>query len=239
MKILLVHGSCHGGWCWDRVLPELSARGITARALDLPGHGADRTPAASVTLELYARAILAAVAGMGPGPVALLGHSAGGYAISAAASIDPQAIGKLLYLCAYLPVQGQSLSQMRADWPEQPLVPHIRRSPDRHSFTFDPEAVPALFYHDCPAEAVAWAEPRLCPQPMAPQVTPAALSDAFEGLEKHYIICADDRAIPPAYQRVMASRLPPERISELPASHSPFLSMPDRLADRIATILAA
>lgn len=238
-KILLVHGSCHGAWCWDLVLPELAARGVTARAIDLPGHGADRTPPAQVTLEGYARAILAEIDAMGGGPVAALGHSAGGYAISAAASIAPQALGKLIYLCAYLPVSGQSLSQMRAAWPEQPLVPHIRRSADGASFTFDPAPVPALFYHDCPPEAVAFATPRLCPQPMAPQVTPLDLNDAFEGLEKHYIVCAQDRAIPPAYQRVMAQGLPPGHVTELDASHSPFLSMPGPLADRIAAILGA
>jgi pimeloyl-ACP methyl ester carboxylesterase len=238
IPLLLVHGSCHGAWCWDRLLPELAARGIPARALDLPGHGQDRTPPAQVALDSYAIAIRRAVTEMG-GRAALLGHSAGGYAIAAAAEADPQMVEKLIFLCAYLPVSGQSLSDMRKVWHEQPLVPHIRRSPDGHSFDFDPDRIPELFYHDCPAETVTFARAHLCPQPMAPQVTPLNLSGAFEAIEKHYIVCADDRAIPPAYQRVMAGGLPAGRVSELPASHSPFLSMPDLLADRIAGLMAA
>lgn len=238
IKILLVHGSCHGAWCWDRLIPELALRGVQARALDLPGHGADDTPASEVTLDLYARAVVQAARQMG-GRVTLLGHSAGGYAISAAAMLDPGIVEKLIFLCAYLPKSGQSLSDMRKVWHSQPLLPHIRRSDDGHSFTFDDGPVPDLFYHDCPPEAVGFARARLCPQPMAPQVTPLDLSDAFEALEKHYIVCAQDRAIPPDYQRVMARRLPPGRVGELPASHSPFLSMPDVLAERIAGILTA
>jgi pimeloyl-ACP methyl ester carboxylesterase len=238
MKILLVHGSCHGAWCWDRVIPELAARGVQARALDLPGHGADRTPASQVTLDSYARAVVDAARQMG-GPVALLGHSAGGYAISAAASLAPDVVGKLIFLCAYLPKSGMSLSDMRKVWHSQPLVPHIRRSDDGHSFTFADDPVPDLFYHDCPPEALAFARANLCPQPMAPQVTPLDLSDGFEALEKHYIVCAQDRAIPPDYQRVMARGLPRHRVSELEASHSPFLAMPDVLADRITRILTA
>jgi pimeloyl-ACP methyl ester carboxylesterase len=236
-KLLLVHGSCHGGWCWDLLRPALAEGGIEARALDLPGHGDDRTAPAEVTLDGYARAILRAVEEMGPGPVSLLGHSAGGYAIAAAANIAPQLIGKLIFLCAYLPVDGQSLSQMRAAWPEQPLVPHIRRSADGHAFAFDSEQVRGLFYHDVPEAVAAWAEARLCPQPMTPQVTPIEIGGVFRSCEMHYIVCAGDRAIPPAYQRVMSAGLPQERVSELDASHSPFLSMPGPLADRIATIL--
>ena len=48
---LLIHGSCHGAWCWDDLIPELEALGHTARAIDLPSHGADKTPVAEVSLD--------------------------------------------------------------------------------------------------------------------------------------------------------------------------------------------
>ena len=217
-------------------MPELAARGITARAIDLPGHGADRTPPSEVTLDAYGRAVADMARDMG-GRVTLLGHSAGGYAISAAAQIAPEAVDKLIFLCAYLPVSGQSLSEMRKVWHEQPLVPWIRRSADGASFTFAPEQVPTLFYHDCDPATVDWAQARLCPQPMAPQVTPLTLNSAFQSIEKHYIVCSQDRAIPPDYQRVMAAGLPSQNVTTLNASHSPFLSMPGPLAERIAAIL--
>ncbi|MBK6467562.1 MAG: alpha/beta fold hydrolase [Rhodobacter sp.] len=84
-EVLLIHGSCHGAWCWHRVIPALAALGIPARAIDLPAHGQDRTPAADASLRAYAEAILSALTG----PTLLVGHSAAGYAITAAAEMDP------------------------------------------------------------------------------------------------------------------------------------------------------
>jgi pimeloyl-ACP methyl ester carboxylesterase len=43
-EFLLIHGSCHGAWCWRDVLPELERLGHSARAIDLPSHGVDQTP---------------------------------------------------------------------------------------------------------------------------------------------------------------------------------------------------
>src|SRR5690606_34358860 len=81
--ILLVHGSCHGAWCWDRVVPALARHGHAARAIDLPAHGDDRTPAGDATLDLYAGRILAAI----DAPTVLVGHSAAGYPITLAAAL--------------------------------------------------------------------------------------------------------------------------------------------------------
>src|SRR5713226_8538964 len=38
-EFLLVHGACHGAWCWEEVAGRLRARGHRVAALDLPGHG--------------------------------------------------------------------------------------------------------------------------------------------------------------------------------------------------------
>ncbi len=89
--ILLVHGSCHGAWCWRDLAPELAALGHSVSALDLPGMGADRTPLSKVTLDSYAKAIVDALSA----PTVLIGHSAGGYAITAAASLAPEKVAHL------------------------------------------------------------------------------------------------------------------------------------------------
>jgi pimeloyl-ACP methyl ester carboxylesterase len=143
--LLLVHGSCHGAWCWRDLLPELAARGIEARAIDLPGRGADPIPAAEVTLEAHADAILQAVEEMG-GRAVVLGHSAAGFPITAAAMRAPDAVEGLIYLCAYLPEPGRSLAEMRKAWPDQPLLPAIRRSVDGASFTVAEDWQEPVFY---------------------------------------------------------------------------------------------
>ena len=35
-RFLLLHGACHGGWCWEPVIAHLVRRGHTAVAPDLP-----------------------------------------------------------------------------------------------------------------------------------------------------------------------------------------------------------
>ena len=225
-ELLLIHGTCHGAWCFDRLLPELHQRGLSARAIDLPGRDGSPT-----TLDDYARAILAAAA---PDTI-LVGHSAGGYAITAAAEAAPDHFRGLIYLCAYLPAAGLSLADMRRAGPSQPLMPAIRLAEDKQSFTIDPALAPAAFYQDCPPDLAAWATAQLCPQPVMPQQTPLWPAKA-ETLARHYIVCDNDQTIPPEYQRQMAARLPQDCRHSLPSGHSPFLAMPDRLADLLARL---
>ncbi|TDK50578.1 alpha/beta fold hydrolase [Antarcticimicrobium luteum] len=230
---LLIHGSCHGAWCWRDVIPALEALGHTARAIDMPSHGDDPTPIEEVTLEGCRDAILAAST---PETI-VVGHSWGGYPISAAGEAAPDRMRALIYLCAYVPVSGLSMIDMRKRGPRQPLMPAVRRAEDGLSYTFDADRVPELFYHDCPDEAVAYAMPRLCPQATRPQTTPLTLSARWEGLPKAYIRCANDQAIPPEYQAEMVQDWPRDRVASLPTSHSPFFADPAGLAaliDRLA-----
>lgn len=231
-EFLLIHGSCHGAWCWHRVLPELAQLGHGARAIDLPSHGRDRTSPKDVTLESYARAILEAL----DRPMIVVGHSMAGYPITAAAELDPSRIQTLVYLCAYAPVSGLSLADMRRAGPRQPLLPAIRMTADRVSFSFDPAFADDLFYHDCDAQSRALARLCLCPQPVLPQETPLAVTAHSQGLPRHYIRCTEDRAIPPEYQSVMSAGFDAGNRHELPTSHSPFFSMPQALARMLDAI---
>lgn len=222
MRFLFVHGSCHGAWCWRDVLPFFNM----ATAIDLP-----RSPPAQVTLDHYARAIC----GQLTEPTILVGHSAGGFAITAAAEQAPHLVRGLIHVCAYVPVSGQSLAQMRRAGPSQPLAGALRLSADRAAFDFDPARVSDILYHDCPPDRIAFARQHLSPEPVAPQETALTLHHAPH-LPRAYVACETDRAIPPAYQITMAGRMPRR---DLPSGHSPFFAMPDRLADALHHLAAA
>lgn len=233
-RFLLIHGAAHGAWCWRAVLPALAALGHEAQAIDLPSHGDDPADPGSTTLQDYATRITQSLSA----PTILVGHSMGGYAITAAAetAAAPAQITRLIYLCAYTPWPGLSLARMRMQAKTQPLLPALRMAGDRRSFTMDPTMAPDLFYHDCTAEDVAFALSRLTPQGTAPSATPVTLSDRSQSLPRSYILCEKDRTIPPEFQRRMADRFAPQDVHSLPASHSPFFSMPDRLADMLHAI---
>ena len=63
----LVHGSWHGGWCWDLVRAELEARGHVVHAPDLPCEDI------AAGVEDYAATV--------PTADVVVGHSLGGYTI--------------------------------------------------------------------------------------------------------------------------------------------------------------
>jgi pimeloyl-ACP methyl ester carboxylesterase len=219
--ILLIHGSCHGAWCWRDTLPFLE----TATAIDLPGHGADKTPIPQVTLDLYVEAILDAITT----PTVLVGHSMAGYPITAAALRAPEKILRLVYVCAYVPQSGLSLADMRRAGPRQPLLDAIEVSADGQSFSFRPKMVADKLYHDCPIETVDYALANLGPQAIKPQSTAIAMAET--NLPKRYILCTQDRAIPPDYQVTMSQGWPDIRRME--CSHSPFFAQPQALAQAI------
>ena len=56
-KFLLVHGSGHGAWCFEKLLKELKNKGHRAEAIDLPGHVYNKIPIEDVTLEKIASKI--------------------------------------------------------------------------------------------------------------------------------------------------------------------------------------
>jgi pimeloyl-ACP methyl ester carboxylesterase len=231
-RFLLVHGSCHGAWCWRDVLPFLNTSEVSATAIDLPGSGEDITPPGGVTLDDYARAIT----GILTEPTILVGHSAGGFAITAAAERDPSRIAGLIYLSAYIPAPGLSLADLRRAGPSQPLRGALILSDDRLTYRVDPAAARRLFYNDCPDDTASWAVSRLGPQPVLPQSVPLALSGASQTVPRHAILTTDDRTIPLDWQARMAAGLPPACVTTMPCGHSPFFAAPQDLARRLIAI---
>ena len=77
-KILLIHGSWHGAWCWHKVATRLRALGHEVCAPDLPRHGRDWTPPEQVTLESYVNCV-AAIVEAATEPMRVVAHSRGGW----------------------------------------------------------------------------------------------------------------------------------------------------------------
>jgi len=97
---------------------------------------------------------------------------------------------------------------------------------------------PAL-YGCCTEEVAAWAIARQRPQPIAPFVTPVSVpAGALDGIERYYVLCKRDRAIPAALQRRMISENRCAAVVELDTDHTPQLSMPDELAKALEQFAA-
>jgi pimeloyl-ACP methyl ester carboxylesterase len=230
---LLVHGAWHGAWCWTKLIPALEARGHKAVAIDLPGHGADKTPPKDVTLDSYAKAVAEAAARLPERPI-VVGHSMGGAVIAAAAERAPEAMGRLAFLCAFLPKNGDVMFALAAGDTKSLLAGALVTSIDGATTSINPSVMRDAFYGDCSDADIAAAKAQLTPQPVAPLAAAIALTGSrFGSVARDYIICEEDRAISAGFQREMLKATPCARVAELATSHSPFFSAPEKLADTL------
>jgi pimeloyl-ACP methyl ester carboxylesterase len=238
---VLVHGGAHGGWCWDKLVPELRRRGHRAVAPDLPGMGADRTPFKQLSLGGWGE-FIASVARESEQPAVLVGHSRGGPVIGEAAERAPEAVLGLIYVSAVMIPAGMTTIAAFADHPTE-LMDSATMTPDGLGFIVDREVARRCFYHRAsPADAEA-ALDRLGPEPMAPNQAPMTVTaERWGTLPRAFIECSDDRALPLALQRDLQKALPCNPVVTLDSDHSPFLCMPAQLAthlDSIASQFAA
>ncbi len=228
MEIALVHGAYHGAWCWDLLRRELERRGHRVVAMDLP----ISDPALGAAD--YARAVEEALDPLRE-PV-LVGHSMGGLVTPLVAVRRP--VRSLVFLAAFLPSPGQSLNQQRANEPlDGRVAPTTAEWTDLgdNVWMVGPHTATELFFHDAPADLAAWAAARLRPQAYRAlgEITPLT---GWPDVERHSIVCRDDRAINPDWVRQAArERLGVEPI-EIDGGHSPFMTRPAELAEMLEAL---
>jgi len=234
---VLVHGGAHGGWCWDKVVPELESRGHRAIAPDLPGMGDDHTPIRELSLRSWGE-FIARIARGAAAPVVLVGHSRGGPVIGEAAERVPEAVLGLIYLSAVLIPRGMTtLGAFAAE--RTNLMEKATTTADGLALILDREVARRGFYHRATAEDADAALDRLCPEPLAPNEEPMSVTEERWGrLPRAFIECADDRALPLAFQRRLHQALPCDPVVTLDSDHSPFLCMPAELARHLDAIAA-
>jgi pimeloyl-ACP methyl ester carboxylesterase len=109
---LLVHGLCHGAWCWYKVATALESAGHRVTALDLPACGASPLRADEVrSFEEYSRPLLRAAAAAPPGEkFVLVGHSFGGHNLALAMEAHPEKVAVAAFVSAPTPVPGRPMS---------------------------------------------------------------------------------------------------------------------------------
>jgi pimeloyl-ACP methyl ester carboxylesterase len=257
---IFLHGSFHAAWNWHKVLPFLEACGHRCVALDLPGHGRDRTEARDVTLDRCVEAVVDEIA-RAAGRVVLVAHSRNGIVISQAAERCPDRIAGLVYLAAYLVPDGRSMMEyaihdhdslvVQNVWPRFPMA-RVRRLirlfrsaivrrwlprllPNAMQIHWlDRNAYKEALYHDCPDEITQLANVLLEAEPNWAGFTPLRLSAACYGrVPKVYIECLQDRAVTPELQRRMLGETPCDRVFSLDSGHSPFFSQPAALSQTL------
>ena len=234
-KFLLIHGAWHTAKCWDSVVPLLRAAGHEAEAIDLPGRSTSFASAWNISINDHAEAIVSAASKLN-GPVTLVGHSLGGLMISAAAEKKPELFRNLVYLCAFLPKDGDSLMSLTKN-DKGSKVPTII-SPSLLTCTIRiKNDASDVFYNDCTPDMIELAHSQLVAEPARPTLSKLSLTDErFGTVSRSYILCTEDQAISIDFQKQMLTRQSCEKIATLNTSHSPFLSQPNELVDALINV---
>ena len=231
---VLVHGAWHSGKCWQPVADLLVAQGFTVLTPDLPGHGNNALPLPKVTLKAYVACLLEILDRIDV-PVTLVGHSMAGLVVSEVAARRPEKVARIVYVCAYLPRNGESLFELialnRSHEPFTAIDLAMQMSDDKRSCSVDPDQIIPLFYNLASPERAAQAKADFGPQASLPLAAKVQLEEpAWSQLKRTYILCAYDKVIPVHHQRRMLTRQHCDVLLQLDADHSPFLSCPEQLA---------
>jgi pimeloyl-ACP methyl ester carboxylesterase len=236
-SFVLIHGSWHGGWCFDAVRAELEALGHEVFAPDLPGMGGSDAELAAVTLAGWGDFAANLCRSATQNPVILCGHSRGGLVISQAAEVAPDAVDALVYICAMMMPSGISRADFKARQTPNPTFDAIvKPHPSGSATVIEGDGIP-VFAHLCPPDAASAAMARLVAEPSQPRSVVMCLSDTRYGkVPRHYIECTQDRAISIADQRLMQSLSPCESVTTLEADHSPFYSATSALVSALLNI---
>ncbi|MBA0715756.1 hypothetical protein Golax_014642 [Gossypium laxum] len=104
---VLIHGSCHGAWCWYKVVNLLKTAGHQVTALDLGASGVDPKRLEEVTsFSDYLQPLMdffASLPDEQDRKVILVGHSYAGLCISLAMERFPKKISVAVFIAAYMP----------------------------------------------------------------------------------------------------------------------------------------
>lgn len=227
--IVLVHGAWFDASGWARVTPLLQAKGHEVIAVNLPGHGTDTTSFAKITLQSYVQAVKDAIGDRKD--VVLVGHSMGGIVISQVAEEIPGQIKELIYLAAYLPKTGESLFSLAKQDAASHIGKYLQIDQNTGSATIAKDGIIDVFAADAPKQADATILSSFKPEPLAPLATPVILTNAkFGSVKKVYIHTANDHAVSYTFQQTMVKNGRINKQYTLSSSHTPFISMPAKLA---------
>lgn len=208
--IVLVHGAFVDGSGWAGVHRLLRDDGYDVIVVQNPTTSLADDAAAT------RRAIAAS-----EGKVVLVGHSYGGVVITEAGS-DPK-VSALVYVAAFAPDQGESVSSLVASAP--PGAPALPILPPVDGFLqLDKMKFHAAFAADVAPEVAEFMADSQQPWGV-PALEGKITTPAWKAKPSWYLIPADDRIIPPAAQRAMAGRARAS-VREIAGSHAFFVADP-------------
>ncbi len=236
-SIVLVHGAWADGSSWSGVIQRLQEQGYTVYAPANPLRGLTSDSA-------YIANFLQSI----NGPIILVGHSYGGAVITNAATGNPN-VKALVYIDAFAPDQGESLTSLSSVPPPAGQSPSCLAGDPTTIFNFVPltggdvdlyvkqSLFPSCFANDLPPSegAVLASTQRAFALSALPQTSGVP---AWKTIPSFYLVGTIDKVIPPFAQLIMAQRAN-AIIVQVRASHLVMISHPEAVVGLINQAVGA
>ena len=207
---VFIHGAGDAGWYWHLVEAELRARGHDTVAPDLPCDDD------SAGLPEYADTVAAAVRDRTG--LIVVAQSLGGFTAPLVCERVP--VELLILVAPMIPAPGEAPADY---WSGTRYEEEVREQ-------YDDDIT--LFYQDVAPELAAEALKRARGQSEARLREPSPLL-AWPDVPTRVLICRDDRLFPPGFLRRVARERLGITPDEIDGGHTPALSRPRDLADRL------
>jgi pimeloyl-ACP methyl ester carboxylesterase len=219
-NIVLVHGAFVDETSWNGVAKILTAKGYNVTAV--------KNPLTSLADDVAAtKAVLDAQ----DGPTVLVGHSWGGVVIREAGN-DPK-VASLVYVSAFAPDKGESVSALAASGPATPGVKAIQ--PDAKGYlTINPAIFPSAVAGDLPTEIGEYLATHQMPINHTAFDAPAEVA-AWHEKPSWYVLSSQDLVLDPKAQAFFAERAK-ATVTTIDGSHA---SLASHAAEVAAVIEAA
>jgi pimeloyl-ACP methyl ester carboxylesterase len=212
---VLIHGGGDGAWNWHLTEAGLRAGGHDVVAVDLPTDE-------SAGLNECADAVVAAIGGRTR--LVVVAHSFGGFV--APLVCDRLAAEALVLVAGMVPAPGEA----PRDWWDNTGLPTARSESG-----FDGLDDFATYYHDVAPDLAAEAISRERSFPSMRTYDEPWPRAAWPDVSTHYLLCGDDRLLPPAWTRQMVRERLGITADEIDGGHCVMLSRPTELARRLAS----
>ena len=181
-NIVLVHGGFVDGSGWRGVYDVLTADGFNVSVVQ------NQTLSLESDVETTTNML-----DLQDGPAILVGHSYGGAVISEAGTHD--LVAGLVYICAFAPDRGESVSTLLADLPSDGPLPPIL--PPQDGFLFlDREKFAEAFAADVPAADASFMADSQVPWGVE-ALNGAVTEPAWRSRPTWYMVTTEDHMIPP------------------------------------------
>ncbi|CBI18571.3 unnamed protein product, partial [Vitis vinifera] len=246
---VLVHGACHGAWCWYKVATLLRSAGHRVTALDLAAAGANGKRLDELnSISDYYEPLIEFMTSLVTGEkVILVAHSLGGVSVSVAMERFPQKISVAVFVAALMPGPDLNLPTViqelhqRSPGASMDTQYTFDRGPNNPptSVIFGPEYLAAMLYQLSPPEDLMLATMLMRPingENLLKKIT--VTKEKYGTIRRVYIVCDKDNVLEEDFQRWMIkNNLTDEVKVILGSDHMPMFCKPLELCAYLQEIV--